>query len=69
MSVSNYVNLERATSCEWPISEDDKGVKFCGCKNLKEGYSYCTEHHSMAYFVPDKDPIDTESTHEWDAQH
>lgn len=51
-------HIPRATSCEWPLTEDHKGVNFCGSTSLKEGSSYCPHHHSKAYCTPCDDEID-----------
>lgn len=61
MNINDLV--PRATSCEWPVSEDSNGVTFC-CAKVKDGYSYCEKHHAMAYESKKQKAIDEEDIKE-----
>jgi hypothetical protein len=41
----------RATHCEWPISENNGRLQYCG-EHIEGKSSYCNKHHAVAYYTP-----------------
>ena len=50
----NSIISRTSIGCEWPIGEpNEPSFHYCGSKKL-EGKSYCLEHCSKAYILPEK---------------
>ena len=50
----NSIISRKSIGCEWPIGEpNEPNFHYCGSKKL-EGKSYCLEHCSKAYILPEK---------------
>ena len=54
--MSNSSTIRR-NQCQWIIKENKKETTFCGCTNLHKHSSYCTEHYSLAFMLPEESEI------------